>query len=258
MPLNPPVADWRGRRVWIIGASSGIGAATARLLLEKGARVALSARSRRPLEELAAPAPEAALALPLDANRAEEVAGALREIVARWDGLDLVVFCAGTYTPLRALRLDPAPARDMLRLNLESVVSGLAVVLPRLLSQGGGGVALVSSVAGYRGLPNALVYGATKAALINLAESLYLDLAPRGIAVYLINPGFVKTPLTDRNTFPMPALVSAGEAAREIVRGIGRGRFEIHFPRRFTRLLKLARLLPYSLYFRLARRATGL
>ncbi len=257
MPLNPPVADWRGRRVWVIGASSGIGAATARLLLGKGARVALSARSRQPLEQLAAAAPEAALALPLDANQAQEVQGALREIVARWGGLDLAVFCAGTYTPLRAFRLDAAPAQEMLRLNLESVVCGLAAVLPQLLSQSGG-VALVSSVAGYRGLPNALVYGATKAALINLAESLYLDLAPRGVAVYLVNPGFVKTPLTDRNTFPMPALVSADEAAREILRGIERGRFEIHFPRRFTGLLKLARLLPHSLYFRLARRAAGL
>lgn len=257
MPLNPPVADWRGRRVWVIGASSGIGAATARLLLGKGARVALSARSRQPLEQLAAAAPEAALALPLDANQAQEVQGALREIVARWGGLDLAVFCAGTYTPLRAFRLDAAPAQEMLRLNLESVVCGLAALLPQLLSQSGG-VALVSSVAGYRGLPNALVYGATKAALINLAESLYLDLAPRGVAVYLVNPGFVKTPLTDRNTFPMPALVSADEAAREILRGIERGRFEIHFPRRFTGLLKLARLLPYPVYFRLARRATGL
>lgn len=257
MPLNPPVAGWRGRRVWVIGASSGIGAATARLLLEKGARVALSARSRQPLERLAAPAPGAALALALDANRAEEVEGALREIVARWGGLDLVVFCAGTYTPLRAWGLDAERAGEMLRLNLASVVSGLEKVLPQLLCQGSGGVALVSSVAGYRGLPNALVYGATKAALINLAETLYLDLAPRGIAVYLVNPGFVKTPLTDGNTFPMPALVSAEEAARKIVAGMERGRFEIHFPRRFTALLKLARLLPYSLYFRLARLATG-
>lgn len=258
MPLNPPVSTWRGRRVWIIGASSGIGAATARLLLAKGARVALSARSREPLEELAGSAPEHALALPLDANRTDEVAAALRAIVGRWGGLDLALFCAGTYTPMRAWSLDAGRAGEMLRLNLASQIAGLGEVLPVLLSQGSGGIALVSSVAGYSGLPNSLVYGATKAALINLAETLYLDLAPRGIAVYLVNPGFVKTPLTDRNTFPMPALVSAEEAAREIVSGMERGRFDIHFPRRFTVLLKLARLLPYPLYFRLARRATGL
>ncbi|HSD59426.1 MAG TPA: SDR family NAD(P)-dependent oxidoreductase [Burkholderiales bacterium] len=258
MPLNPALTDWRGRRVWIIGASSGIGAATARLFLEKGARVALSARSREPLAALAAIAPDRALALPLDARQDEEIAAALREIVARWGGLDLVLFCAGTYSPMRAWSLDGAKATEMVQLNLVSVISGLREVMPQLLSQGGGAIALVASVAGYRGLPGALVYGATKAALINLAETLYLDLAPRGIAVYLVNPGFVKTPLTDRNTFRMPALVSAEEAAREIARGIEGGRFEIHFPRRFTLALRLARLLPYSLYFRLAHRATGL
>lgn len=258
MALNPRISEWRGRRVWIIGASSGIGAATARLLLAKGARVALSARSRQPLDELAASVPDSALALPLDANHGVEVAAALREIVSRWGGLDLAVFCAGTYSPMRAWSVDAGRAEEMLRLNLGSQISALGEVLPLLLSQGSGGIALVSSVAGYRGLPNALVYGATKAALINLAETLYLDLAPRGIAVYLVNPGFVRTPLTDRNTFHMPALVSAEEAARQIVAGMERGRFEIHFPRRFTGLLKLARLLPYFLYFRLARGATGL
>jgi NAD(P)-dependent dehydrogenase (short-subunit alcohol dehydrogenase family) len=116
----------------------------------------------------------------------------------------------------------------------------------------------VSSVAGYGGLPTSLVYGATKAALINLTETLYLDLAPRGIGVYLINPGFVKTPLTDRNTFRMPALISADEAAAEILAGLARGCFEIHFPRRFTRWLKLLRVLPYRWYFALVHKGTGL
>jgi len=126
------------------------------------------------------------------------------------------------------------------------------------LKQGGGGIALVSSVAGYRGLPESLVYGATKAALINLCETLYLDLAPSGIAVYLINPGFVKTPLTDKNTFAMPALISAADAATEIIQGIEQGQFEIHFPKRFTLWLKWLRLLPYRWYFPLIRKMTGL
>jgi short-subunit dehydrogenase len=127
-----------------------------------------------------------------------------------------------------------------------------------LLKQGAGGVAICSSVAGYRGLPTSLVYGATKAALINLAETLYMDLSPRGIGVWIVNPGFVKTPLTDRNEFRMPALISADEAAQHIIDGLASGRFEIHFPKRFTRWLKLFRLLPYGIYFRLIRRVTGL
>jgi short-subunit dehydrogenase len=117
---------------------------------------------------------------------------------------------------------------------------------------------VVSSVAGYGGLPTALVYGASKAALINLAETLYLDLAPRGIGVYVINPGFVKTPLTDLNTFAMPALISVEAAAEAIISGFSRGDFEIHFPKRFTWWLKLLRLLPYRWYFALVHKATRL
>jgi len=131
-------------------------------------------------------------------------------------------------------------------------------VLPMLLSQRSGGIAIVSSVAGYSGLPKALVYGPTKAALINLAESLYMDLSPAGIDVYLVNPGFVKTPLTAENDFTMPALISAQAAAQATLAGIEAGRFEIHYPRRFTGMLKFARLLPYRLYFAAVRRMTGL
>ena len=117
---------------------------------------------------------------------------------------------------------------------------------------------LVSSVAGYRGLPKSLVYGPTKAALINLTETLYLDLHPKGLGVCVVMPGFVKTPLTAQNDFRMPALIEPDEAAREIVAGLERGDFEIHFPRRFTGWLKLMRLLPYRLYFPAIRRMTGL
>jgi short-subunit dehydrogenase len=130
--------------------------------------------------------------------------------------------------------------------------------VPVLLGQRAGGIAIVSSVAGYGGLPTSLLYGATKAALINFAETLYLDLQPKGIAVYLVNPGFVKTPLTDKNEFEMPALITADQAAREIIAGLERGEFEIHFPKRFTWALKLLRLLPYRLYFAAVHRFTGL
>ena len=131
-------------------------------------------------------------------------------------------------------------------------------MLPHLLAQRGGHLSLVSSVAGYRGLPKALAYGPTKAALINLAETLYLDLAPLGIGVSIVNPGFVRTPLTAGNEFHMPALITPEQAAREILAGLARGKFEIHFPKRFTRWLKLMRHLSYGAYFAAVRRSTGL
>lgn len=258
MSLNRRMADWPDARVWVIGASSGIGAALARALLERGARVALSARSAVDLERMAAAHGARALALPLDVTDAAAVAPALHRVVGAWGGVDLVVLCAGTHQPVRAWELDAADARRLVDVNLNGVINCLPAVVQQLLQQKSGGIGIVSSVAGYGGLPTALVYGATKAALINLAETLYLDLAPRGLAVYLINPGFVKTPLTDRNTFRMPALISADEAATEILAGLARGAFEIHFPRRFTRWLKLLRLLPYRWYFALVRRGTGL
>jgi short-subunit dehydrogenase len=146
----------------------------------------------------------------------------------------------------------------MLDTNLGAVFSGLAALLPTLLAQKAGGLAIVSSVAGYSGLPQALVYGPTKAALINLAESLYLDLRPQGISVYLVNPGYVDTPATAGNGYKMPALISAREAAEATLAGLEAGRFEIHYPRRFTGWLKFARILPYRLYFPLIHKVTGL
>jgi len=258
MSLNPPLRDWRGLRVWIIGASSGIGAAVGQSLLARGARVALSARSRPQLERAAALHGDDALALPLDVTDAAAVGPALQRLVDAWGGIDFVLLCAGSHQPARAWEFDADAARRLVDVNLNGVLNCLPAVVQQLLRQQCGGIAIVSSVAGYGGLPTSLVYGATKAALINLTETLYLDLAPRGIGVYLINPGFVKTPLTARNTFRMPALISADEAAAEILAGLARGRFEIHFPRRFTRWLKLLRLLPYRWYFALVHTGTGL
>lgn len=258
MSLNPPLRDWKGARVWIIGAPSGIGAAVARALLARGARVALSARSAPELERMAALHGADALALPLDVTDAAAAGRALQCVVDEWGGVDFVLLCAGTHQPLRAWELEAAAARRLVDVNLNGVFNCLPPLIRQMLQQQSGAIGIVSSVAGYRGLPTALAYGATKAALINLAETLYLDLEPRGIGVFLVNPGFVKTPLTDRNTFPMPALIEADEAAQRILEGLARGDFEIHFPRRFTGWLKLLRLLPYRLYFALVRRGTGL
>jgi NADP-dependent 3-hydroxy acid dehydrogenase YdfG len=258
MSLNRPILEWRDLRVWVVGASSGIGAGLAAALLAHGARVAVSARRAAELERMAAPHGGRALAVPLDVTDAVAVAPALQRVVSAWGGVDLVVLCSGTHQPVRAWELDAAEARRLVDVNVNGVFNCLQPVVAQLLQQGAGGVAVVSSVAGYGGLPTALVYGATKAALINLAETLYLDLAPRGIGVYLINPGFVKTPLTERNDFRMPALISVEAAAGGIIAGFGHGDFEIHFPKRFTLWLKLLRLLPYRWYFALVRRGTGL
>lgn len=257
--LNPRISDWPSQRVWVIGASAGIGAAFATLLLQRGARVAVSARSQSALEELVQQYPRDSVRVcPLDVRDEGQLQAAHQALVEAWGGYDLVVYCAGSYMPQRAwdFRLDTV--RELFAINVVGVYACLSVALPQLLQQGSGGVAVVSSVAGYSGLPKSLVYGASKAALLNLCETLYLDLAPKGIGVYVINPGFVRTRLTDQNDFEMPALMEVEDAAAAMVAGFERGEFEIHFPKRFSYFMKLLRHLPYWLYFLIVGRAAKL
>lgn len=255
-PLNPPFANYAGRRVWVIGASTGIGAAIARDLLARGARVALSARKRELLDQIAHGHPETLVA-PLDVTDHASVLAAASEIGARWGGLDLVLVVAGTHHEMRAQTWDLTAARRLLDVNLHGVLHCVDAALPLIRRTGpGAGIAIVSSVAGYIGLPRSLIYGASKAALINFTESLHGDLRPEGFGVYLVNPGFVDTPLTQKNDFKMPALMSAEDAARVTLDEIAAGRFEIHYPKRFTRGLKLLRVLPYRLQLWAVRRIT--
>lgn len=257
MALNPRITDWNGRIVWLVGASTGIGRATAALLHERGARVIVSARSAPALAAFQAAHP-GSLGLPLDITDAGAVKAAAAAIVARHGRLDLVLHCAGYYRAMRATAFDLAEALRHNQVNYVGALHLLAALLPQLIAQRGGHLSLVASVAGYRGLPNSLAYGPTKAALINLAEALWLDLEPLGIGVSIINPGFVETPLTSGNAFEMPALIGADEAAREIVDGWADGEFEIHFPKRFTRSMKALSHLGDGLYFKAIRKATGL
>jgi NAD(P)-dependent dehydrogenase (short-subunit alcohol dehydrogenase family) len=254
-PLNPRLADWSRLRVWIVGASSGIGRATAQELHARGATVYASARSAAPLGDLARAHP-GLVALPADACDAGQLRAVARQILQEGP-LDLVMYCAGTYAPLRATAFDLEVARHHQEVNYVGALNLLDAVLPSILGRGGH-ISLVSSVAGYRGLPDALAYGPTKAALIQLAEILHLELRELGIGVSVVNPGFVDTPLTAQNRFRMPALQTPEQAARAIVQGWERGDFEIHFPRRFTLVLKLLRLLPFRLYEALVKRRTGL
>ena len=255
MSLNPRLADWNGQRVWLIGASSGIGEATARLLMQRGARVALTSRNQDALMVLA---DGKAMVAAADVTDRVRLKAAFDDVCAAFGDIDVAIINAGTHQPVRAWELDAESAENLVQVNLVGAINATALLAPYFAQRGSGRIAITASVAGYGGLPTGLVYGATKAALINFAETLYLDLAPKGVAVHLINPGFVKTPLTDLNDFTMPALIEADEAAQEILAGIERGRFEIHFPRRFTRVLKLLRLLPYRAYFPLVHRITGL
>ena len=253
-PLNPRQVDWAGKTVWIVGASSGIGEATAAALHAQGARVVVSARKVQSLNAFVKKHP-GSQALALDATQPQAVHAAAQQLLAQGP-LDCVVYCAGHYTAMRADALDVA---DMVRHSEVNYIGALYVldaVLPALLARGSGHISLVGSVAGYRGLPNSLAYGPTKAALINLTETLYLDLHSKGLGVSIINPGFVQTPLTAANEFPMPALLTPEQAAQAILQGWAKGAFEIHFPKRFTLWLKAMRIMPNRLFFQLAGRLT--
>jgi short-subunit dehydrogenase len=256
MPMNPPLRDWRGQRVWLVGASTGIGLALAKQLHGLGARVIVSARK---VDALAAfvNAHPGSTALPLDVTDRNGVLEAARTLMQQGP-IDTVCYCAGHYQPMRATAMDLAVLLRHHEVNTVGALHVLDAVVPDMVERGQGHISLISSVAGFRGLPLSLAYGPTKAALINLCETLYLDLSPLGIGVSLVNPGFVDTPLTAGNEFHMPALITPEAAARAIVQGWSAGAFEIHFPPRFTRWLKLLRLLPYRWYFPLVRHFTKL
>jgi NAD(P)-dependent dehydrogenase (short-subunit alcohol dehydrogenase family) len=261
MSLNPRIADWNGRVCWLVGASTGIGRATAERLHDAGATVIVSARNAAALAAFARDRARGE-ALALDVTDRAAVQAAARDIVARHGRIDLAMYCAGYYKAQRATAFDLDEMLRHQQINVGGAYHLLDALLPQLLRQAAARqpahLSLVASVAGYRGLPNALAYGPTKAALINLAEILYLDLQPRGVGVSIINPGFVETPLTAANEFAMPALITPEEAARQIVAGWQAGDFEIHFPKRFTLWLKALRHLSDGLYFAAIRRSTGL
>jgi short-subunit dehydrogenase len=256
MSLNPQFSDWQGKRVWLVGASTGIGKATAELLHAKGAQVIVSARSLKPLQELAAQCAGLNI-LQLDATDEAAVNAACAQLQATGP-LDLVMYCAGIYQPLRAQELKSEIMAQHMQVNYLGAVYVTQAVLPAMLAAKQGHLSYVSSVAGFRGLPKALAYGPTKAAMINMAEALYIDLHDEGLGVSIINPGFVDTPLTSQNTFRMPALITPEQAAIEIVTGWEKGKFEMHFPKRFTTWLKFMRSAPDSLYFKMTRQFTGL
>ncbi|MGC1440641.1 MAG: SDR family NAD(P)-dependent oxidoreductase [Burkholderiaceae bacterium] len=242
--------------MWLVGASSGIGAALASELGRRGAVLCLSARRLAPLEESLHGASKGSMAIALDVTDAKAVQNATDQLLGHWGHIDLVVWLAGTYHPLQVSSFSLEKAVETVNANIVGPLNGLAALLDPMTSGRCRGLAMVSSVAGYRGLPQSMVYGPTKAAITNLTESLYLDLHASGVGIWVINPGFVETALTSKNQFKMPALLKPDEAATAIIDGFADGVFEIHFPKRFTRSLKLLRTLPYRWYFAAMRRAT--
>lgn len=236
--------------VWITGASTGIGREIALQMAEQGVTVAASARSADKLVSLG----PNVRPYPLDVTDRQAIEATLEIIEKDLGAIDLAIMGAGTYSPLGVEKFDAAVFERAMTTNYMGVVNCLSGMLPRMFQRRRGHVAWIASVAGFVGLPKAAAYGPTKAALINLAESLKVDLERRGIRVSVINPGFVETPLTAQNDFAMPFLMRAPEAARLTIEGLKRLRFEISYPWRFVLLMKLARLIPYGLFFPLIRK----
>lgn len=247
--MSAPTVAWK--TAWVTGASTGIGREIALQLLEKGVRVAASARTA---DKLASLDPRI-LAVPLDVTDLAACKTAAQFIETELGPIDLAVLGAGTYSPVSIDRLDAELFSEMMNTNYMGVVNCLVALAPRMLERGTGHLSWIASVAGFMGLPKAAAYGPSKAALINLAESLYPEMKLRGVQISVINPGFVETPLTAQNDFEMPFLMKAEDAARRSIDGLSAGRFEIAYPRRFVAILKSVRALPYPMFFWLIKRA---
>lgn len=241
----------QGQYIWVIGASSGIGAATAVALSQQGANLILSARREQELKVVRAQLMGANhQVLAVDVSDHAQTVEAFKKIKR----LDRVIFLAAVYNPSATGRADIQFIQKSLQVNLGGVYNVLDVVTPFFETQGHGQINLCGSVAGYFGLPNAQPYSSTKAAITNLAESLYVEYLSKNIDVKLISPGFVKTEMTAKNDFEMPMMIEVEEAAQQIVAGMTSSSFEIHFPKKFTWIVKLLRSLPYCLSFKLSKK----
>lgn len=238
--------DWR--TVWVTGASSGMGLEVCRLLDREGVNVAASARSADKLNEIARKSDHIA-AYPLDVTDQDAVATSIEQIEDKTGNIDLAILNAGVWELMDSIDLDARAVRAGIETNYMGVINALDALLPRMLERKRGHIAIVASVAGYRGLPRSIAYGPTKAALINLAEILKSELEPHGIIVSVINPGFIDTPLTRDNPFPMPMLMQADVAAACMLAGLKRKKYEIIFPRRFVLAMKLLRVVPNIVFF---------
>ncbi len=242
----------RQKTAWIIGASSGIGKCLAKLLAKNGWQVAISSRNQKALETIANNHPDL-YPISLDITNKESLENARDKIIKEFGCINTLFLNAGDYTPMPLDEFDPALFEQLISINYLGVVNGLDIILPYMQAKKAGEIYVTASLAGYRGLPKSAPYNASKAAVISLAESLHLELKQQGITLRLINPGFVKSPLTDKNDFKMPFMISPEKAAEYIVKDLPKSNFEITFPKRFAYIMKTLRILPYRLYFALTK-----
>lgn len=240
---------------WIIGASHGIGEALVKKYFDCGYQLLISARSEEKLKQIAA---EISATNPASTNQilvsqvdvcdVASLEKSCQELTKNFGRIDLIIFCSAIYYPTKLINFDLAKALQTIDVNLKGAINLLYAALPQMFKQNFGHIAFIASVAGYRGLPQSFSYGASKAGLINLCEGIYPELKSYNIDLSIINPGFVKSRLTDKNSFSMPFIITAKKAADEIFSGLEAKKFEIHFPKRLTLFLKLLRILPNRIF----------
>lgn len=238
---------YQNKNVWIIGASFGIGEALYRELNDDGANLLISARSKNKIEELVANTNKNHACVELDVTKETDFDAAIEVLKSKFQKTDLIIFCAGIYSPMNAENFDLKAAKEILEVNLTGFVNFIGKIMPQIKVGEVAHIAIISSVAGYFGMPNSMCYGASKAGLSNLAESLYFDLKKYHTKVSLINPGFIKTRLTDQNKFAMPLIASAEEIATHIIKQLPKNNFEIYFPKAFVFIMKILKKLPFLL-----------
>lgn len=247
---------FKDEHIWIVGASSGIGYALAEALAAQGATLILSSRRKDELEELNAQLGGSHYVYPLDVGDREAVVGTVRKLKSSLPRIDRIIFMAAIYRPADIDKLDIEFAEKMVQVNIMGVIYATYALLPWLKEQGDAQLVLCGSVAGFTGLPGGQPYSATKAAIINFAESLFAEEGD-AIDIKIINPGFVRTRITDKNDFHMPMRIEPEQAAAAIVKGLKKKAFEIHFPKGFTLICKLLKLFPYPLTLWLTRKMRG-
>ena len=239
--------DWAGKRYWLIGASEGLGRALAHEMSAAGAELFLSARSKDRLDALVAELPGAAHAVPLDVTNRAEVEAA-KAAIGRLDGM---VFLAGVYWPMAAQDWNTEQVETMGRVNFIGGTNAVGAVVGDMVANDAGHIVITGSLSGFRGLPGAIGYGASKAGIMYLAEGMHGDLRNTGVEVQLVNPGFIKTRLTDKNTFAMPFIMTPEEAAKAMFAHMNTRRFKVSFPRAFSWLFRLSQFMPDWMYYRI-------
>ena len=244
------------KTIWITGASTGIGRALAIKFAKNGWNVAASARRENLLKELEE-LNQNIYSFPLDVTDKEKCKEVFKKIEDKFKTIDISFFSTGTWDPGKEKEIDVEQIENVMKVNFFGTLNCIKSVEKYYRNKKSGHISIVSSIAGYRGLPNSTGYGPSKSALNNLAESLFFDFKRYGVRVSLISPGFIKTPMTDKNDFKMPFLRTTDFAADKIYEGlVNSNKFEIHFPKQLTLILKLFRILPYTLYLKLISKLT--